>query len=94
MHRSSFSVFAVAVLAATLGCAGPEPALPPADHPRFGHDYLIQLPGIAGELSVDHELIAGLRDGGFDGPAEIIDWPGDHAGLAALLDRKRERRTG
>lgn len=89
MHRSSFPVFAVAVLAATLGCAGPDPAPASAEHLRFGHDYLIQLPGIAGELSVDHELIAGLRDGGFDGPTEIINWPGDHAGLAALLNRKR-----
>ncbi len=89
MFRVMFPVSAVAMLAVALGCAVNDPTVPPPDHARFGHDYLIQLPGIAGEHSVDHALIAGLRDGGFDGPAEIIDWPGDQAGLGALLNRKR-----
>lgn len=88
MYRTVFSVFTFVMFAATSGCAGADPSPPPAEHARFGHDYLIQLPGIAGEHSVDHALIAGLRDGGFDGSTEIIDWPGDQAGLGALLNRK------
>lgn len=51
--------------------------------------YLLHIPGIAGEAGIDHLLIGGLKDGGFQGKAEIYDWTGEEKGLKALTNRKR-----
>lgn len=45
---------------------------------------LIHLPGIGGELSIDHDLVAGLLAGHAAASAEIIDWTGDDGGPRAL----------
>ena len=47
------------------------------------HAWHLHLPGIAGEAGIDHNLVEGLRDAGYDGPSEIYDWTGDQAGLTA-----------
>jgi pimeloyl-ACP methyl ester carboxylesterase len=52
-------------------------------------DYLLHLPGIAGYHWVDKQMIAGLREGGYAGRIAVHDWPGDNAGLGALLNRQR-----
>lgn len=52
-------------------------------------EYLIHLPGIAGERSLDHHFMLGLREGGYSGHIEIIDWPGDDPGIHALVSRRR-----
>src|SRR5688500_17439871 len=55
-------------------------------------DYLLHLPGIAGYHWVDRTMIGGLRDGGYTGRLAVHDWPGDNAGLGALLARERNDR--
>ena len=51
--------------------------------------WLVHVPGIAGETRIDHKMVDGLRDGGFDGPMEIFDWTGTRRGLAALTNRQK-----
>ena len=50
--------------------------------------WLLHLPGISGETRVDRGMIAGLRDGGYDGAVETYDWTGV-PGIPALLARAR-----
>ncbi|MGC4032045.1 MAG: hypothetical protein QM754_09990 [Tepidisphaeraceae bacterium] len=56
---------------------------------------LIHLPGIAGEMSIDHSLVRGLVAGGVAANADvqIIDWTGTDRGVRALnnVDRHREQ---
>src|SRR5688500_767192 len=66
-------------------------ARPPArttDAPK-SREHLIHLPGIAGEQHLDRQFVKGLREGGYSGTLEIVDWPRDDAGLNALFARKR-----
>jgi len=49
------------------------------------HDFLLHLPGIAGERSIDRAMVQGYLDGGFNGEFKIIDWPGDNPGIGALV---------
>jgi len=60
-----------------------------AEQAKPSADYLIHLPGIAGYHGMDRQLLDGLRDGGFAGEVDVIDWPGEAPGLAALFDRRR-----
>jgi pimeloyl-ACP methyl ester carboxylesterase len=53
--------------------------------------WLLHLPGIAGETRIDHGLVRGLRDGGFNGEVQIYDWTGDAPGIAALQAHKRHK---
>jgi pimeloyl-ACP methyl ester carboxylesterase len=57
--------------------------------PHFQHAYLLHLPGVGGELSIDHNLIHGLVAGGYDGHHEIYDWTEHDPGLSALWSRHR-----
>ena len=66
------------------------PATAPAAD--FSHTWLLHLPGIGGELPVDHALINGLKDAGWSGPTRIYDWTEHDPGLDALLARKRNER--
>jgi pimeloyl-ACP methyl ester carboxylesterase len=52
-------------------------------------EYLLHLPGIAGERNLDRHFCEGLRDGGYGGKIEIFDWPRSDPGLNALLARQR-----
>lgn len=54
-----------------------------------GTDYLLDLPGIAGERNLDHRFVEGLRKGGYEGEVEIFDWPRNDPGLNALFARQR-----
>lgn len=60
-------------------------AMQPATRPTA---WLLHLPGISGETRVDHGMIAGLRDGGYDGAVETYDWTGV-PGIPALRARAR-----
>lgn len=62
------------------------PATRPADRPDA---YVLHVPGIAGETSIDHMLVGGLLEGGFGGRTEIYDWTGENKGIAALVNRER-----
>jgi pimeloyl-ACP methyl ester carboxylesterase len=82
MHRIAV-IFFLSVLCCTA---------PPSrgdDAPAFHHDYLIHLPGVGGELSIDHDLIHGLVAGGYGGHCEIYDWTEHDPGLSALWSRER-----
>lgn len=88
--------FATVFLIALLGCAAPGSHFPAsmllAKSPPQNHEYLIHLPGIAGERRLDRQFVAGLRDGGYEGTLEIHDWTEHDPGLAALLGRARHER--
>ena len=60
-----------------------------AAQPDPNADYLLHLPGIAGYRWLDKQMIAGLREGGYAARVAVYDWPGEHAGLGALLGRER-----
>ncbi|HXE52834.1 MAG TPA: hypothetical protein VN541_07470 [Tepidisphaeraceae bacterium] len=62
-----------------------------ASSPDFSHTWLLHLPGIGGERSIDHHMIDGLTDGGWDGPITIYDWTEKDPGLDALLAYKRNQ---
>jgi pimeloyl-ACP methyl ester carboxylesterase len=55
-------------------------------------EYLIHLPGIAGERTLDREFVRGLRDGGYAGTLDIYDWTERDPGLSALLARERNQK--
>jgi pimeloyl-ACP methyl ester carboxylesterase len=88
MHPSltSLSSWRLGVLAFILFLI--QPAAYGAQDPKDA-DYLLHLPGIAGYHWVDKQMIAGLREGGYEGRIAVHDWPGDNAGLGALLNRER-----
>ena len=77
----------------TLLLVTPALAANPATQPAAKADvWLLHLPGIAGTSRIDRSLIQGMRDAGYDGPAEIYDWTGDNPGIPALLNRKGNER--
>ena len=53
---------------------------------------LLHLPGIGGEMPIDHNMTSGLKAGGFPGAIEIYDWTEHDPGLSALLARQRNER--
>jgi hypothetical protein len=59
-----------------------------AEQPR-PKSYLLHLPGIAGARSIDHAVVRGITDGGFDGDSEIYDWTENDPGMHALLALQR-----
>src|SRR5260221_2204316 len=79
------------LIAAAGGCAASGHAAVGGPAPDFSETYLLHLPGIAGEKFIDHDMIDGLKDGGYDGPTEIYDWTAHDAGLDGLFARKRNR---
>ena len=57
-------------------------------------DYLLHLPGIGGYRWIDRQMVAGLRQGGYDGRMAVHDWTAEHEGLEALMNRSlHERET-
>lgn len=81
-------VLAAVVLFVT-GARGAEPATRPSESKDV---WLLHLPGIGGEMPIDHNMTAGLRDGGYPGAIEIYDWTEHDPGLAALLAHERNER--
>lgn len=91
--RHRIAKFTVAVL--LVGVVRPGPATAgPATAPAvdFSHAWLLHLPGIGGELPVDHDLVDGLKEGGWKGPLTIYDWTENDPGLDALRNHKRNIR--
>ncbi len=88
---SCLSLFTVlwSLPSATRAADNSTPAAPRLESVSFQHTRLIHLPGVGGELSIDHDLIHGLKTGGYDGPAEIYDWTESQPGLSALWSRQR-----
>jgi len=86
MPRIALILFLVLFSHATLARGGDD--TPPA----FRHAHLIHLPGVGGELSIDHDLIHGLVAGGYGGRCEIYDWTEKAPGLSALWSRERNEK--
>ena len=69
-------------------CCSFSVANPPTTQPDI---TLIHLPGIGGELSIDHNLINGLIAGGLKAHVIIHDWTGSDRGLNSLANVGRHR---
>ena len=97
--RASVLLF---VCACAIGCANDAPAVAgavvttqaatkPGAAASHRDTLHIHLPGIGGFRGVDRGLLRGLHDGGFDASLKPYDWPGQDAGLAALVATQRHR---
>ena len=53
--------------------------------------FHIHLPGIGGFRGIDRGMLRGLAEGGYDAILKPFDWPGDDAGLTALVATARHR---
>jgi len=83
----------IAILAVVVGCAAPAPlALAAETHTDCSKAWLLHLPGIAGERRIDHELIHGFQQAGYDGKVKIYDWTEHDPGLDALVAYDRNHR--
>ena len=92
MRRVRIIVLAAA-FTALFGCAAPAPRVVAAEvRTDCSKAWLLHLPGIAGERRVDHELIHGFQQAGYDGKARIYDWTEHDPGLDALLAYERNHR--
>ena len=80
----------IGVLSSVTVAAEDLPSTRPAAN--FSHTWLLHLPGIGGEMSIDRSLVRGLKDGGWDGRIEIYDWTENDPGIDALHARKRNDR--
>lgn len=80
---------ALAPLAAAATDA-PMPTTAPAVD--FSRTWLLHLPGIGGERTMDRRMTRGLRQGGWDGTISIYDWTEHDPGLDALLNHDRNLR--
>lgn len=67
----------------------PAVATTPADYAR---SWLLHLPGIGGEMRIDRDFVAGMRDAGWEGPVKVYDWTENDPGIDALHARKRNDR--
>ena len=79
----------VVALSAPLAVGGNRPATMPAVD--FSHTWLLHLPGIGGARSIDRHMVAGLKEGGWEGPVSIYDWTENNPGIHALLSYKRNK---
>lgn len=86
--------FAVVLLIGLVARAPLWAADAPAEVPAadFSHTWLLHLPGIGGEMSIDRTLVRGLKDGGWEGETKIYDWTEGDPGIDALHARKRNDR--
>ena len=53
--------------------------------------WLLHLPGIAGEMRIDHLFTQGLLNGGVNADIQIYDWTGTDRGMVALMQSKRHQ---
>lgn len=84
LSASAFVATPSAVVRGEVAATQPDPA-----RVDSRHAYVLHVPGIAGETNLDRMLLAGIKEGGFGGVVEMYDWTINHAGLAALINRKR-----
>jgi hypothetical protein len=81
---------AVLLFVAAVKGADRSPATRPSAEPK--DLWLLHLPGIGGEMPIDHAMTRGVKDGGYPGQIEIYDWTEHDPGLSALLSRQRNER--
>jgi pimeloyl-ACP methyl ester carboxylesterase len=90
LHHFSLPISLLVLLNVSFAATRVAPTPETADKPaEFQHAFLLHLPGVAGELSIDRDLIHGLKAGGYGGPTEIYDWTESDPGLSALWSRRR-----
>lgn len=72
------------LLFVAVGCAAP--ATPPAatDPAAAGTTYVLHLPGVAGETSIDRWWLDALHQGGIGTKLEVYDWTCNDRGIDAL----------
>jgi pimeloyl-ACP methyl ester carboxylesterase len=70
--------------------ASETPLAQPAD--AVPKPYLLHLPGIAGAKYIDHSVVRGIKEAGFDGEMEIYDWTENDPGVGALLAYDRNHK--
>jgi pimeloyl-ACP methyl ester carboxylesterase len=81
-RRLWLALWLLLIISAMTGCASTRlPAAPPAGD---GKPYLLELPGIGGDLPLDRWWMSGLRDGGVDADMELYDWT-EHLGWIGAL---------
>lgn len=51
--------------------------------------WLVHVPGMGGEMPIDHLVTRGMVDGGLDAEVMIFDWTGNDRGPVALAQMKR-----
>lgn len=81
MRRSLTALLVVLIFCAP---AFAQPATNPSDKA-----WLLHLPGIGGEMRIDHTFTQGLAQGGVNAEIEIYDWTGTDRGMVALMQTKR-----
>jgi pimeloyl-ACP methyl ester carboxylesterase len=87
MSRISRITNGVVLFVFSLSCAAGSPTTAPTVD--FSHTWLLHLPGIGGERSIDRHMTAGLREGGWEGKITIYDWTEHDPGLNALVSHER-----
>lgn len=91
--RGDVAALVVALLVwavAPAGATDPAPTTSPVEQRK--DLWLLHLPGIGGEMPIDHAMTRGLKDGGYAGKIEIYDWTEHDPGIDALLARQRNDR--
>lgn len=78
----------IVLLVSLAGCAHFENQLAPE---QLDRGYAIVLPGIEGASRMNSNMAVGLRDGGFDGAVEVVDWTTGHFPLFLIHLRHLER---
>lgn len=77
------SVMPVGQTVTKASTVAPAPVLPP---------WLLHLPGIGGQRSIDVAMTRGFKQGGFGGDVEIYDWTEHDEGLHALIALDRNHK--
>jgi pimeloyl-ACP methyl ester carboxylesterase len=89
MNRTCLELLIAYCCLLASGCAETSKSSVPHREEIPPPDYLLHLPGIAGEQNLDRQFIAGLREGGYTGKTEIYDWTENDPGIRALHSRSR-----
>src|SRR5581483_1208987 len=95
--RLSLVLFSLILTGAVASAATAVEAVAPAERPSVParaeqvrpKAYLLHLPGIAGARYIDHAVMRGITNGGFNGDTEIYDWTENDPGMHALLALQR-----
>jgi pimeloyl-ACP methyl ester carboxylesterase len=74
----------MALLLGAIGCQATPIIAPAAISPEASRRYVIHLPGMAGWIKADSNLVQGLADANVAGHYEIYDWTGPHWMIGAV----------
>ena len=84
MRRSHFTFVLVLFVLLVARITLAQPATAPSEK-----IWLLHLPGIGGEMRIDHLFTQGLMQGGINADLQIYDWTGPDRGMVALMQVKR-----